>query len=58
LINDQERGKALVTDEYRILILRSLFRPSAIASMDDAPPVHWFDLLMRRQADAAAKRRG
>lgn len=56
LIHDQERGRSLVTDEDRILILHSLFRPSAISSIDDAPPVHWFDLLMKRQADAAAKR--
>lgn len=48
LMHDEERGKALVTDSDRILILHSLFRPSAVSSADDAPPVHWFDILSQK----------
>lgn len=48
LMHDEQRGKALVTDNDRILILHSLFRPSAVSSADDAPPVHWFDILSQK----------
>ncbi len=50
LMRDDQAGKALVKDDDRILILHSLFRPSAIASIDDAPPVHWFDILSSKTA--------
>lgn len=50
LMRDDQAGKALVKDDDRILILHSLFRPSAIASVDDAPPVHWFDILSSKTA--------
>ena len=45
LVHDETRGKALVTDNDRILILHALFRPSHLKAIDDAPPAHWFDLL-------------
>jgi hypothetical protein len=56
LMHDEGRDTELLTNEDRILVLHSLFRPSSISSVDDAPPVHWFDLLVRRQAEAAARR--
>lgn len=48
LMRDDAAGKALIKDDDRILILHSLFRPSSITVADDAPPVHWFDLLTNR----------
>lgn len=48
LMNDETRGKALVTDDDRLLILHALFRPSSISATDDSPPVHWFDILTRK----------
>lgn len=48
LMNDEVRGKTLVTDDDRLLILHSLFRPSAVSATDDAPPVNWFDILSRK----------
>lgn len=48
LMHDEERGKTLVRDEDRILILHALFRPSAVNAVDDAPPVHWFDILSNK----------
>lgn len=48
LMRDEERGKALVRDEDRILILHALFRPSTVNAVDDAPPVHWFDILSNK----------
>ncbi|MCD9026602.1 hypothetical protein LDO26_00030 [Luteimonas sp. BDR2-5] len=48
LMNDEIRGKALVTDDDRLLILHSLFRPSSVSATDDAPPVHWFDILSKK----------
>ncbi|AXK72025.1 hypothetical protein DWG18_06845 [Lysobacter sp. TY2-98] len=50
-MHDEERGEALLTDQDRILILHALFRPSSIASVDDSPPVHWFDILANKVAD-------
>lgn len=48
LMRDDKNGKSLVNDNDRILILHSLFRPSSIAATDDAPPVHWFDILTNK----------
>jgi Family of unknown function (DUF6161) len=48
LMNKDDFGAALVNDQDRILILHALFRPSAVSPTDDAPPVHWFDLLTSR----------
>lgn len=48
LMREDSAGKALVKDEDRIMILHSLFRPSSISSIDDSPPVHWFDILTNR----------
>lgn len=44
-VHDEERGKSLLLEQDRILILHALFRPSSINSTDDSPPVHWFDIL-------------
>lgn len=48
LMNDETGGKALVSADDRILILHSLFRPSSVTATDDAPPVHWFDILKNK----------
>jgi hypothetical protein len=48
LMNDEVTGKTLVTDNDRLLILHSLFRPSAVSANDDSPPVNWFDILSRK----------
>lgn len=48
LMNDEVRGKSLVTDDDRLLILHALFRPSSLSAADDSPPVHWFDILSRK----------
>lgn len=48
LMNRDGSGNALVNDQDRILILHALFRPSSVSPTDDAPPVHWFDLLTSR----------
>lgn len=48
LMNKDDSGSALVNDQDRILILHALFKPSAVSPTDDAPPVHWFDLLTSR----------
>ena len=48
LMRDDTAGKTLVKDDDRILILHSLFRPSSVSAIDDAPPVHWFDILTNK----------
>jgi hypothetical protein len=48
LMRDDTAGKSLVKDDDRILILHSLFRPSSVSAVDDAPPVHWFDILTNK----------
>jgi hypothetical protein len=48
LLRDKADGQPGVTQDDRILILHSLFRPSSITAVDDSPPVHWFDLLTKR----------
>lgn len=48
LMNDEVHGKSLVTDNDRLLILHSLFRPSSVSASDDSPPVNWFDILSRK----------
>jgi hypothetical protein len=48
LMKDESTGKSVVKEEDRILILHSLFRPSASTSVDDSPPVHWFDILANK----------
>ncbi len=48
LIRDDKNGKAIVSEDDRILILHSLFRPSSVSAVDDAPPVHWFDILTNK----------
>lgn len=50
-VHDEERGRSLLLDQDRILILHALFRPSTVSAVDDAPPVHWFDLLSSKIAD-------
>lgn len=50
-VHDEERGKFLLLEQDRILILHALFRPSSVTSVDDSPPVHWFDLLMNKMGD-------
>ena len=48
LKRDDKDGKSIVNDNDRILILHSLFRPSSVSAIDDAPPVHWFDILTNK----------
>lgn len=48
LMRDDKDGKSMVNDNDRILILHSLFRPSSVSAIDDAPPVHWFDILTNK----------
>jgi len=48
LMRDDKSGKSIVNDNDRILILHSLFRPSSVSAVDDAPPVHWFDILTNK----------
>lgn len=48
LMRDEVRGEALVTNDDRLLILHSLFRPSSVSGADDSPPVHWFDILSKK----------
>ncbi len=48
LLRDDKNGKSIVNDNDRILILHSLFRPSSVSAVDDAPPVHWFDILTNK----------
>lgn len=48
LMRDDKNGKSIVNDNDRILILHSLFRPSSVTAVDDAPPVHWFDILTNK----------
>jgi hypothetical protein len=50
LLRDDKNGKSIVNDNDRILILHSLFRPSSVSAVDDAPPVHWFDILTNKVA--------
>lgn len=56
LMRDDKSGKSIVNDNDRILILHSLFRPSSITAVDDAPPVHWFDILTNKVGSKDAKR--
>lgn len=48
LLRDDKNGKSIVNDNDRILILHSLFRPTSVSAVDDAPPVHWFDILTNK----------
>jgi hypothetical protein len=48
LMNDTTTGVPLVSEDDRLLILHSLFRPSSVTATDDSPPVHWFDILKRK----------
>lgn len=45
LMRDETTGKSVVTDEDRKIILHALFRPSAVTSTDDSPPVHWIQTI-------------
>lgn len=56
LMRDDKSGDPIVNDNDRILILHSLFRPSSVAAIDDAPPVHWFDILTNKVGSKDAKR--
>lgn len=56
LMRDDKNGKSIVNDNDRILILHSLFRPSSVTAVDDAPPVHWFDILTNKVGPKDAKR--
>jgi hypothetical protein len=55
LMRDDADGKPLIKDDDRILILHSLFRPSSITATDDAPPVHWFDVLTNKLSGKDSK---
>lgn len=48
LMRDGKDGEPMVNDNDRILVLHSLFRPSSVSAIDDAPPVHWFDILTNK----------
>ena len=48
MLREETTGQPGLTQDDRILILHSLFRPSNITATDDSPPVHWFDLLTKR----------
>jgi len=48
LMREDKSAKPLINDNDRILILHSLFRPSSVTAVDDAPPVHWFDILTNK----------
>lgn len=48
LMNNKDGLSPLVSDQDRILILHALFRPAAVSPSDEAPPVHWFDILTSR----------
>lgn len=50
LLSGEDHGASL-SEQDRILILHSLFRPSGSQSHDDAPPAHWFDLLVDRMGN-------
>lgn len=54
LMRDDKNGKSIVNDNDRILILHSLFRPSSVTAIDDAPPVHWFDILSNKVGSKGA----
>ena len=54
-VHDEERGKSLLLEQDRILILHALFRPSSVTSVDDSPPIHWFDILTNKMADKGGK---
>ncbi len=56
LMHDDTAGKSLINDNDRILILHSLFRPSSVTAADDAPPVHWFDILTNKVGASTAKK--
>lgn len=56
LMRDDTAGKSLIKDDDRILILHSLFRPSSVTASDDAPPVHWFDLLTNKIGSKGTER--
>lgn len=48
LMRDDTTGKSVVTDEDRTLILHALFRQSTVTAVDDAPPLHWMEMLRRK----------
>ncbi|MGZ9896534.1 DUF6161 domain-containing protein [Bordetella bronchiseptica] len=56
LMRDDKNGKSIVNDNDRILILHSLFRPSSVTAVDDAPPVHWFDILTNKVGSKDSKK--
>ena len=56
LMRDDKSGKSIVNDNDRILILHSLFRPSSVTAVDDAPPVHWFDILTNKVGSKESNR--
>lgn len=45
LMRDESRGKSVVTDDDRHIILQALFRPSTVTATDDTPPVHWLQAM-------------
>ncbi|WP_037585754.1 DUF6161 domain-containing protein [Stenoxybacter acetivorans] len=50
LMREDRNGEPMIKENDRILILHSLFRPSSVTAVDDAPPVHWFDILISKTA--------
>jgi len=56
LMRDDRSGQSIINDNDRILILHSLFRPSSVTTVDDAPPVHWFDILTNKVGSKDARR--
>lgn len=47
LMRDDTTGKSVVTDEDRTLILHALFRQSTVTAVDDAPPLHWLEMMRK-----------
>lgn len=50
LMRDDETGKSVVTDQDRILILHSLFRPSTVTATDDSPPISVLERLSGKKS--------
>jgi hypothetical protein len=48
MMRDGKDGQAIVNDNDRILILRSLFRPSAVTGVDDSPPMPLYDIVNKK----------
>ena len=58
LMKDDVSGKALITDQDRMLILPAIFRPSSITATDDAPPVHYLEVLTNKFGSSSGNKPG